>query len=355
MAFSTRTNTQASSNSNRVTVDWAALDKYVVETAGLQSEEVLTGVISAVYDLGIQEQEDAKLEWKGTEEQEREEIAKNGNTYFEDAYDYESKSTKRYKRYPQKPVQSVAFSVDFPDIMIDKSPFFGGESSPKPLRLILGGEFVLKGGTKIVAKPFPLVARKNDKTNNKWSFPFNSTIYKMAAAAKLVQQGDPFTPQDVDKLLGVALQFKARVWFKDGFYNEKCSFSAGLARGMTAPSIDESLLQLVQFDADNSDEQLKQLRISVRNTMARASDYEGSKLQAQLLKLFPNSRANTQNNAPSEPSEPSKAQGNAKPQAKAKEAPKAPDVAVSGNEPSSDFSDDIPFAPFASGKLAYAV
>ncbi len=296
MGFSTRTNTQASSE-NRPKVDWAALDKYVVETAGLQNEEVLTGVISGVYDLGIQEQEDAKLEWKGTEEQEREEIAKNGNTYFEDLYDYESKSTKRYKRYPQKPVQSVAFSVDFPDILIDKSPFFGGEPNPKPLRLILGGEFVLKGGTKIVAKPFPLVARKNDKTNNKWSFPFNSTIYKMAAAAKLVNQGEPFVPQDVDKLLGVALQFKARVFFKDGFYNEKCSFSAGLARGMKAPDFDSSILQLVQFDKDNEEDQLKQLRISVRNTMARASDYEGSKLQEQLLKLFPNSRANTPQNA----------------------------------------------------------
>ena len=49
MAFSTRTNTQASSE-NKVKVDWAALDKYVVETAGLQSEEVLTGVISSVLE-----------------------------------------------------------------------------------------------------------------------------------------------------------------------------------------------------------------------------------------------------------------------------------------------------------------
>jgi hypothetical protein len=351
MAFSTRTNTQASSE-NKVKVDWAALDKYVVETSGLQSEEVLTGVISGIYDLGIQEQEDAKLEWNGTEEQEREEIAKNGNTYFENLYDYESKKEKRYKRYPQKPVQSVAFAVDFPDILIDKSPFFGGESNPKPLRLLLGGEFVLKGGTKIVAKPFPLVARKNEKTNNKWSFPFNSTIYKMAAAAKLVEQGEPFVPQEIDKLLGVALQFKARVWFKDGYYNEKCAFSAGLGRGMKAPEFDDSILQIIQFDADNAEDQLKQLRISVRNTMARASDYAGSKLEGQLNKLFPNSRANTSQNAAG--SSTSASTDEAKPTHGSGKKP-AQNVPVSANEPPIDIEDDIPFNRFMSGKLAYAV
>lgn len=336
MSFNVRTNSQQSSDKQKV--DWEGLNKYIVETCGLQNDEVLTGIISGLYDLGIQEQEDAKVEFKGTDEDELAEIAKSGDVYFETLMDYDTKQMKRYKRWPQKPVQSVAFAIDFPDIMLDKGPFFGAESSPKPLRLLLGGEFVLTGGTKIVARPQPIVIRKNDKTNNKWSFMPNSTIYKLAVGTKVINAGDAFTGDMLDQLLGKAAQFKARVFFnKDGFYNEKCAFAAGLARGMNTPVFDDSLIHIVQFDADNKEEDLKQLRISVRNTMVRAQDYAGSKLEGQLNKLFPNSRANTSQNAP----EPAPAAEPAKVVPKA--AAKAKTAPVSANEPPIDFDSDIPF------------
>lgn len=339
MAFGVRVNSQQSSDKQKV--DWEGLNKYIVETCGLQNDEVLTGIISGLYDLGIQEQEDAKVEFKGTEEDELAEIAKSGDVYFETSMDYDTKQMKRYKRWPQKPVQSVAFAIDFPDILLDKGPFFGAESSPKPLRLLLGGEFVLTGGTKIVARPQPIVIRKNDKTNNKWSFMPNSTIYKLAVGTKVINAGDAFTGDMLDQLLGKAAQFKARVFFnKDGFYNEKCAFAAGLARNMSAPAFDDSLIHIVQFDADNKEEDLKQLRISVRNTMARAQDYAGSKLEAQLNKLFPNSRANTSQNTTGSSQSDDKA--NAVPQApaKAKISTKAPKESV---ENPIDLDDDVPF------------
>lgn len=319
MAFGVRVNSQQSSE-NKHKVDWEGLNKYIVETCNLQNEEVLTGIISGVYDLGVQEQEDAKQEFKGTEEDERAEIAKSGDVYFETLMDYESKTMKRYKRWPQKPVQSVAFSVDFLDVMLDKAPFFGQESNPKPLRLLLGGEFVLSGGTKIVAKPQPIVIRKNDKTGNRWSFMPNSTIYKLAVGTKVINSGDAFTGDMIDQLLGKAAQFKVRVFFnKDGFYNEKCAFAAGLARGNKAPEFDPSLLHIVQFDADNKEEDLKQLRISVRNTMARAKDYEGSKLKVQLDNIF-------KSNTPTTTTEPQSPPANTNVAAERKEAPKAAPV-----------------------------
>ena len=327
MAFGVRVNSQQSSE-NKVKVDWEGLNKYIVETCNLQNEEVLTGIISGVYDLGVQEQEDAKQEFKGTEEDERAEIAKSGDVYFETLMDYESKTMKRYKRWPQKPVQSVAFSIDFLDVMLDKAPFFGQESNPKPLRLLLGGEFVLSGGTKIVAKPQPIVIRK---TGNRWSFMPNSTIYKLAVGTKVINSGDAFTGDMIDQLLGKAAQFKVRVFFnKDGFYNEKCAFAAGLARGNKAPEFDQSLLHIVQFDADNKEEDLKQLRISVRNTMARAKDYEGSKLKAQLDNIF-------KSNTPTTASEPSSTPANTNVPAEKKEAPKAAPVVEDNLDDSDPF------------------
>lgn len=339
MTFGVRGNTQAE-NTNKVTVDWKALNEYVVETAGLQQEETMVGIISGLYDVGVQEQEDAKMLWTGTSEDEASEIAKNPATYFEDLFDYEDKKTKRYKRWPQRPVQQVVYAIDFPEIMLDKGKFFGNDKAEaKPLRLLLGGEFTKSGGTKIAAKPLALTIRKNDKTGNKWSFTPNSTMHKMAVGAKVISKDDAFLPQDIDKLLGKALQFKVRVYFNaDGYYTEKCAFVAGLGRSQAVPEYDESLLHIVQFDADNAEADLKQLRLSVRNTMAQASDYVGSKLEEQLNKLFPNSRANT--NAPQQAAEPSKAQGNADVPAKPKAAPKASAEPV---DTGIDFDDDIPF------------
>ena len=62
MAFNSYSNNREESNSDRPNVDWEVLNKYVVETAGLQEETTLVGTISSLIDLGIQPQEDAKLE-----------------------------------------------------------------------------------------------------------------------------------------------------------------------------------------------------------------------------------------------------------------------------------------------------
>lgn len=280
MGFNTRS--KGNSDSSGSNVDWSALNDHVIEAADLEQEESVVGVVSGIIDLGLQEQEDAKMEFNGTEEDEAAEMEKNPECYFEDLIDYnDNKKEKRYKRWPQKDKQCVAVMVDFPDIIIDKGQFFG-ESNPAPLRLLLGGEF-FANGKSIVARMIDLSVRKNDKTHNKWSFAPNHTFYKMAKAAKLVKEGEPFLPDNIDKLLGEAFQFKVQICKNSkGYYTEKCSFLGGLGRGMQAPEFDESLLHLVQFTEDNDTSALKQLRLSVRNTMENSTEWEDSLVKKQL-------------------------------------------------------------------------
>lgn len=282
MAFSVRSTGSNNSNSDRPKVDYDAMNKAIVEAANLQEVETLVGVISGVYDVGIQPQPDAQFEWKGAAEEEAAEIEKDPSVRFEDLKDYnDGGKVKRFKLKPVKPAQSVVFVIDLPDVVVDKDVWFGN-SDPKPLRLLLGGEFNVNG-KNVAAKPQALTMRKNEKTNNQWTMPFNSTTYKMAVAAKLIKQGEAFLPDRVDELLGKAMQFKVQVYLKDGkYYTEKCAFAASLSRGQAVPEFDPALLHMIQFDADNYEADLKQLRASVKNTMRNASDFAESKIKDQI-------------------------------------------------------------------------
>ena len=325
MAFEVRST--GGNSSDRPQVNWSEMNNEVVEIAGLQQPETLIGIVAGIYDVGIQPQPDAQFESKLTLDEEAAEIAKDPTIRFEDLKDYQDGGKiKRYKLKPVKPAQSVVLAIDFPDIMVDKGKYFGN-SDPKPLRLLLGGEFTPSGGKTIAAKPLALTVRKNDKTNNQWSFPFNHTLYKMAVAAKIVNQGEPFVPNDIDKLLGKALQFKAQVFLNDGkYYTEKCAFAASLSRGQVVPQYDQSLVHMIQFNADNSADALKQVRASVKNTMRNASDFEGSKIKNQIGEGF------VKDNSP---------------KTTTSLADDQDDDSSNVADISSSFDDDVPFAPIS--------
>lgn len=285
--------TGSSSGKKESKVDFDALNKYVVETAGLQNREVLVGVVSSIVDLGTQAQEDAAMPFIGTAEDEAAEIAKNPNTYFEDGFDPNDPKRKkqvRLKRWPQKPVQAVAISVDFPDILLDKGQFFGSdEGEEKPLRLWLGGSFYIPEVGMVVGRPTPLKVTKN--TKDQWSFNKKHLFYQMASAAKLIDasKDEVFLPKDIDKLVGQAFCFEAQVFFKETkgkeYFTEYVKFVSGLGRGQKAPDCEVSH-NLIQFNQENDPAALKELRNHVKNTIKRASNYEGSKIQAQLDALY---------------------------------------------------------------------
>lgn len=277
MGFEARGNNTNIDDAPRV--DYKAMNKYMVETCGLEKEKTVVGIVSGIVDLGLQQQEDAMVEYNGTEEQEREETASKPQTYFETI------GGKRYKRWPQKPQYAVAITVDFPGIIVDKGQFYDN-SNPAPLRICLNGQFWRKElGVMGLGRIFTLTLRKNDKTHDKWSLLPNNTLYKMAVGSGIIEQGEAFLPKDIDNLLGKALLFKARVWFNGEYYSEKITYAAGLVEGMPVPEYDESLLYSVGFMSDNDDKSIKFLTNPIINTMKMSSEWEGSKVQEQIERV----------------------------------------------------------------------
>lgn len=291
MAFKVKKQERSESSGNASAVDWDAYHNYIVEKAKLQSQEVLIGYVAGIIDLGEQAQEDGKTPFAGTQEDEAEILEKFPNTYFEDGFDPVSKKPTRYKRWPQKPLQAVTLAIDFPDIMLNLGQLFGEEDSEeKPLRMYLGGQFYLQGQGMVVGRPLYLKYSNlsEDKKHPIWSFDKKHTLYKMAVGAKLVENGSPFLPDDIDKLLGASLQFDVQVFFKENkgkkYFTENIKFASGLGRGQN-PINPVTEPFLIQFDDDNK--HLGEVRSHVLNTIRQASNFEGSKIQKQLEALHP--------------------------------------------------------------------
>ena len=280
--------TNTNDNSDRPSVDYSALHKYMVETCGLEDEKTVVGIISGIIDLGIQTPEYAKMECNMSKAQEEAELDKfPGSWFMTDDLD-----GKRYKCWNKKPVQSVAITVDFPGIIVDKAKFYEeGSSAPAPLRMLLNGTFFRKAepkGFMDVGKLFTTECRKNEKTNNQWSFLPNNTLYKLAVGAGVIKQGQPFTNDIVINLLGKALLFKARAHInKGGYYNEKVSFAAGLIDGMTVPSYDTNLLYSVGFNSNNDDKAIQFLTAPIINRMKLSTQYMTSNVRKQIEVIHP--------------------------------------------------------------------
>lgn len=291
----------APSATDKPAVDYDALNRYVVEECKLQQPETMLGVISMIVDLGTQKQNDATYKLEGddvglTAEQltvkYAKEIAEGKISKFADAYDNDSSSWLLQKFVPQKPHQSIAYAVDFPDIMLDKGKFFGEDKpNPKPLRMWIGGQYwnkhIGEKGKMLVQNVIPLKVTKDDKITG-WTMNPLSSMYKMALAAKLIQTDEAFLPENIDALLGKTLQFKAQIFFKKGkdgkeYYTEKLTYAAGMARGQAERQLDATYL--IQFKQDNDPQGLKELRGHIVNTIQNATNYEGSAIQKQLEAL----------------------------------------------------------------------
>jgi len=279
MAFNVTAATR--SESDQPKVDYEKMNQYLVETAGLETKEVLAGYISGIVDLGEQEQDDAEVVFNGDADDEAAAIEKHPLTYFKDGIDEETKKPVRLKCWPQKPIQSVAVAVDFPDIIIDKGQFYG-ESNPQPLRLWLGGQFFIPNVGMVVGRPTPL---KENTSLGAWSFDKKHLFHKMAVACKLIKSDEIFKPQDIDQLLGKAFQFEVQIYFKEvkgkKYLTEYIKFNGGLGRGQAVPEIANPPF-LVQFTQQNTEEALGNLRWHIINTIKRAKNYEGSEIQKQL-------------------------------------------------------------------------
>lgn len=257
-------------------VDWDKLNSHVIEAAGTASRSrSIPGVISGIYDLGEQEREDYREEWNGNAEAEASLIEKDPSIYFGDD------EGKRWKYKPLKPCQAIAIAVDFPQVIVDKGQFFG-DSSPAPLRLILNGEF-FTNGEKVVARGYSLSESKHDQG---WGFAKNSVLHKLADACGLLRNGI-FTKERIGELIGAVAQFEFRVFMKPGkdgksYFTETIKLAGIVPEGVSHPVLDDKYLHLINVWGENDPELVKQMRVSIKNTIKKANNYEGSDIQ----KLF---------------------------------------------------------------------
>jgi hypothetical protein len=306
-------------------VDWNELNEHVIETAGTANKSrTIVGIISGIYDLGEQEREDAEVIFEGNAEAEAKEIEKYPETYFEDGIDQKTKKPVRLKRYPQKAVQQCAVAVDFPQVIVDKGLRFG-KSNPQPLRLMLNGEFTLGSGVRVVGRPYSIVETKFE--DGTWAFAKNNGLHKLADAAGILDDKGYFKKDRIGELQGKAALFEFRVYMKPNkknpdkkFFTEEIKLAGKIPEGLEAPAFEDTILHGVNLFGENDDDSVKQLRLSVRNTIQQANNYEIS----DIKKIF-------DANAP---------QGQTTETKTADEAPTTK-PAETGIEP--NFDDDVPF------------
>lgn len=306
MAFKTTSVSTTTSASTKPTVDFDALNDFVVEQVGCQQPETLNGVIVGIIDLGNQKLPDAEydvdsgdedlsveeLEAKYSAEIEAGKISK-----FDFVKDWSTRPPKDVikKFVPQKDRQCISYCVDFPDVMLDKGQFFGENSEPKPLRLYFGGQYYHQGLKKMIVQnllPLKLSNIAKDPRNEKvWSLNPKSQLHKMAVASKIINTGEAFLPDQIDELLGKTLQFKVQIGFNEKgdkkYYFEKMSFLGAIQRKDKPFENVETFL--IEMDGENDPEALKNLRKHIINTQMMATNWSGSSLEKQLNEVRPNS------------------------------------------------------------------
>lgn len=344
--FEVYVDSKTESKSNKTNVDFDKLNAYVVEAADLEEAAVVPGVISSIVDLGIQAQSDAEYVFEGDEADEETEQQANPAIRFETRAKFFDNGkwleNVRVKVVPQRDVQSIAMAIDFPDILVDKGQFFG-ESKPLPLRIWMGGQYFIEGSGMVIQNLIALRETNLDTTRatQKWSLNPKGTLYKMAKSAKLVKDGEVFKANQIDKLLGTAHQFEARVYMKPAkngkkYYTEQVKFVGALSRGQ-AVDAESVATSLVMFNKENPENAIKELRAHVVNTIKRAKNYEGSVIQKQIEEV----RGSYSNEAKSEPKQDYKVvsdqDGPEVVPVKKKAAPKPVPVL------DDTFDDDIPF------------
>lgn len=287
--FNVTTNTQTSGG-ERKEVKWDDLNAHVIEAAGTAKKaRSIPGVISGVYDLGEQEREDGEKVFTGDAAAEAKAIEANSKTYFKDGKDDKGNAV-RLECWPQKAVQQVAIAVDFPQVIVDKGQFFG-TSNPLPLRMLLNGEFSLSDGIKIVGRPYSISETKHDLGNNKhtWAFAKNNGLHKLADAVELLDANGLFTKNRIGELVGKVALFQFRVYMKPSkkdpsklYFTEEIKLSGVIPEGVVVPEFPDSILHGVNLYGENDPDAVKQLRLSVRNTIKRANNYEGSDIKPLL-------------------------------------------------------------------------
>lgn len=292
---------RTTTESDRPKVDFDARREYMVSNCGTAEKAKSTiAVISGIVHLGKQKQEDAKMKWDGTPEQEADEIKKSPNQYFEDIKDYKTGAIQRHKRWPVADLDTYGIFVDIPSIMLDQGQFFGDTSGEKhPLRMLLNNENWDMGVRKMVVnkRGYTVKEKKQKSAKNDgseaWGMSKNHTFHNLADAIGLLNTDGLFKPaQEMNRLIGKAVLVEYRVFEEENkgkkYLKEKVSLQGQIPDMMEAMAEEakekvKPYLFATAFKGKQNPETLKQLRHVVIETMKLASDFEGSDIQKALI------------------------------------------------------------------------
>lgn len=322
-------------------VDYEAMNEYRVKAANLERMKNKTGTVVGIVDLGQQQQPDAKFQFTGVDRDgtpitEEQYMAENSQVYFEDGFLNGSKNKVRLICYPQKPIQSVAIAIDFPDIILDIGQFYG-KSDPKPLRIYMGGQYFNKEiGKMVIGRPTPLREKKYD--DGQWGFSPNHIFNKMARECMpepLISDDEKFKASDILQLIGKSFSFQARVYFNEykgkKYFTQYIKYQGMLSDGVEVKPLPSNIHPFyIGFKKENTEQSVSELPYHVANTITLASDFSGSQLEEDF-KSFRNYTADASKPVESKPSE-KKAEVTP---VKGKNKEEAPNF--------DDFDDDIPF------------
>lgn len=290
MSFKVNTNSQQSSGNNSgPDVDYKALDQYVVDTCKLQNPETLIGYISGIVDLGTQKQEDAAVPFEGDAAEEESIKAEKPDTYFENVKIWNQQQKRMVetycKRWPSKPLQSVAIAVDFPEIKLNKGQFFGDDDAKElPLRIWLGGKFWNKyAGERGLMMMGQLQSLRWTKENDKWTLSPKNLLRRLQVETGMITPEDPFDANRMSELIGKCLQWKVRIYMNDkGYYTEKCSLAGPLGRSQQPLDVESETLDVGFEDLELNDITKKMIPPHVKNQMRLAENYSTSPISMVL-------------------------------------------------------------------------
>jgi len=325
-------------------VDWNELNRHIHEQVGEATQSRLYQLTGLV-DLGTQPRDNFEEEYEPNNEKKgHDKLIEDGKATLIVGKSKKGEPVDMISK-PLSPARSVAFVLDFPEIMINYGKFFGkdGKDDFKPLRVYYGGEFFNRNkGYATLARPTSVLTMPNDKAPSGWSFATNSIITKFGKVAGLDTQGVLDGEVELGDMIGsigmMSVSSKLTEKGDKVYQNTYAKDPAPKHPAIPVPN-KESLPQTfgISFfnpeDEDgnkvpNDPEMLKQLKKACKDTMKEATDWDISDVKKELEALESGS--------------------DSKPKQTPKDKPKTPSSASQGTSdvsstPSDEFEEDLPW------------
>ena len=337
------------STATKSTVDYEAMNKEVIDILGTQKKgKVIMGFPSGYIDLGNQPRPDFEQLRDENSADQNKAIAESGaKVVTKDLYD-NGKMHRGVEVFcnPRTPAKAFTLCVDFPQYEVDKGKFFG-ESQPAPLRLYMGGDWMVADPDDAARKMRIIqgqmyMTENTNNPQNQWALGTTTTISKMCVAAGLGDDNGLVSKDDITGVLGQPMMFNVQVWNKPAkndasksYYTESIKFVGEVPEGLPLIEFNEDLIHGVNFNQPNDPAMLNQVRFNAKNTMKLATDWDTSVIKKEIEQAKVDWKANK--DAEEGSSGKSDSTG-AKPEAKTNSTPSKKVI-----ETGIDFDDDIPF------------